>query len=272
MTGSAHSSWPGAHSSWALALQPLLSGHHPLASACRAAPLSGAPCWFTSRRRTRMRGSQFAKKARPWIAAIAASLFVPIALVAAATAAPASTTAPLLVTTTSPLTATAGSAYLAKLDATGGTKPYSWSLGGGTSPPAGLVLHAATGQITGKPVGPAGTSDFIAEVTDSESSPASATALESITVIVTRSHGGGGGVDAAGAAKATHRAALAALTSPAAGQPDPARLAHHADAAGDARRCCVRSRGGCAGRRGRCTPRGGTTVRAGAEVRQHAGA
>jgi hypothetical protein len=132
-----------------------------------------------------MRGSQFAKKVRPWIAAIAASLFVPIALVAAATAAPASTTAPLLVTTTSPLTATAGSAYLAKLDATGGTKPYSWSLGGGTSLPAGLVLHAATGQITGKPVGPAGTSDFIAEVTDSESSPASATALESITVIVT---------------------------------------------------------------------------------------
>ncbi|MGO8956167.1 MAG: Ig domain-containing protein [Streptosporangiaceae bacterium] len=87
-------------------------------------------------------------------------------------------------TTTSPLTATAGSAYLAKLDATGGTKPYTWSLAGGTSLP-GLVLHASTGEITGKPVGPAGTFDFIAEVTDSESSPASATALESITVIVT---------------------------------------------------------------------------------------
>ena len=88
-------------------------------------------------------------------------------------------------TTSSPLTATAGSAFLAKLDATGGVKPYSWSLAGGTTLPAGLVLHAATGEITGKPLGPAGTSDFIAEVTDSESSPASATALESITVTVT---------------------------------------------------------------------------------------
>ncbi len=151
-----------------------------------------------------MRGSQLAKKAsvlialargrspgrarrraRTWIAAIAASLLVPIGLATAATVATASTPAPLLVTTTSPLTATAGSAFLAKLDATGGTKPYSWSLAGGTSLPAGLVLHASTGEITGKPAGPAGTSDFIAEVTDSESSPASATALESITVVVT---------------------------------------------------------------------------------------
>ena len=38
-----------------------------------------------------------------------------------------------------------------------------------------------------------------------------------------------------GRRKAMHRAALAALTSPAAGQQDPARLMHHADAAGDAR-------------------------------------
>jgi hypothetical protein len=158
-----------------------------------------------------MRGSQFAKKAsalialarerspggarwlrpagshpaRTWVAVIGTSLLVPIALVAAATPAPASAPAPLLVTTTSPLTATAGSAYLAKLDATGGIKPYSWSLAGGTSLPAGLVLHASTGEITGKPVGPAGTFNFTAQVTDSQSPPASATALESITVIVT---------------------------------------------------------------------------------------
>jgi predicted heme/steroid binding protein len=147
-----------------------------------------------------MRGSQFATKAgalialarerspgrvRTPIATIAAILLVPIAFATAATAAPASKPAPLLVTTTSPLTATAGSAYVAKLDATGGTKPYFWSLAGGTSLPAGLVLHASTGEITGTPGGPAGTSDFIATVTDSETSPASATALESITVIVT---------------------------------------------------------------------------------------
>jgi hypothetical protein len=118
------------------------------------------------------------------VAAIALAGGSLLAVSATATPALASTPAPLVVTTTSPLTATAGSAYLAKLDATGGVKPYSWSLAGGTSLPAGLVLHASTGQITGKPLGPAGTSDFIAEVTDAESSPASATALESITVIV----------------------------------------------------------------------------------------
>jgi hypothetical protein len=125
-------------------------------------------------------------RARAWIAAIAASLLVPVALAAAAPATPAmaSTPAPLVITTTSPLTATAGSAFLAKLDAAGGTKPYTWSLAGGTSLPAGLVLHASTGEISGKPVGPAGTFDFTAEVTDSESPPASATAPESITVTV----------------------------------------------------------------------------------------
>lgn len=106
-----------------------------------------------------------------------------LAVSASATPALASTPAPLVVTTSSPLTATAGSAFLAKLDATGGTKPYSWSLAGGTSLPAGLVLHASTGQITGTPAGPAGTLDFTAEVTDSEGPPA--TALESITVTVT---------------------------------------------------------------------------------------
>jgi sugar lactone lactonase YvrE len=119
------------------------------------------------------------------MAAVAAILLVPTALATAAAAAPAATLAPLLVTTTSPLTATAGSAYVAKLDATGGAKPYSWSLAGGTSLPAGLVLHAANGEITGTPAGPAGASDFIAEVTDSEGSPVSAIAYESITVIVT---------------------------------------------------------------------------------------
>ena len=125
-------------------------------------------------------------RARAWIAAIATSLLMPMALVAAAPATPAmaSTPAPLVITTSTPLTATAGSAFLAKLDAAGGTKPYTWSLAGGTSLPAGLVLHASTGEISGKPVGPAGTFNFIAEVTDTESPPASATAAESITVTV----------------------------------------------------------------------------------------
>jgi Putative Ig domain len=118
------------------------------------------------------------------VAAIALAGGSLLAVSAAAVPALASTPAPLVVTTTSPLTATAGSAYVAKLDATGGTKPYSWSLAGGTSLPAGLVLHASSGQISGTPLGPAGTTDFTAEVTDAESPPVSATALESITVIV----------------------------------------------------------------------------------------
>jgi len=126
-----------------------------------------------------------ARRLRFTVAVIAIAGGSLLAASAPATPALASTPAPLAVTTSSPLTATAGSAFLAKLDATGGVKPYSWSLAGGTSLSAGLVLHAPTGEITGKPVGPAGTFDFIAEVTDSESSPASATALESITVTVT---------------------------------------------------------------------------------------
>ena len=81
------------------------------------------------------------------------------------------------------MTATAGSSFLAKLDATGGVKPYSWSLADG-SLPAGLVLHASTGEITGKPLGPGGTFGFTAQVTDAESPAVSATAPESITVVV----------------------------------------------------------------------------------------
>lgn len=122
----------------------------------------------------RLRAFRSAGRLRITVAAVALAGGSLLAVSATAAPALASTPAPLVVTTTSPLTATAGSAYVAKLDATGGVKPYSWSLADGTSLPAGLVLHASTGEITGKPLGPAGTSDFIAEVTDSESSPVSA--------------------------------------------------------------------------------------------------
>ena len=128
-----------------------------------------------------MRRSKFAR------AATALVMLVPIALAVTATAttALASTPAPLAITTTTPLTATAGSAFLAKLDATGGTKPYSWSLANGTVLPDGLTLHATTGEITGTPLGPAGTVDFTAQVTDSEATPVSVTAAESVAVTVT---------------------------------------------------------------------------------------
>lgn len=119
---------------------------------------------------------------RAWVAAIAASLLVPAALAVTATAGPAlASTAPLAITTTAPLAATAGTAFTAKLSATGGTKPYSWSLAGGTVLPAGLTLHAATGQITGTPTA-AGASTFTVSVTDSENPPVTVTQAESITV------------------------------------------------------------------------------------------
>jgi hypothetical protein len=46
-----------------------------------------------------------------------------------------------------------GAAYSTTLVATGGTPPYNWSLTGGTLP-AGLLLHPATGAITGTPTTP----------------------------------------------------------------------------------------------------------------------
>jgi hypothetical protein len=123
-------------------------------------------------------------RVRPIVAAAVLVGGSVLAVGASAGSALASTPAQLVITTTSPLTATAGSAYVAKLDATGGTKPYTWSLTDKTSLPAGLVLHASTGQITGTPLGPGGTFGFTAEVTDSENPAVSATASESITVVV----------------------------------------------------------------------------------------
>jgi hypothetical protein len=93
----------------------------------------------------------------------------------------AKTVSPLGVVTTYLPPATGGSAYTAQLAATGGSKPYTWSISAG-SLPAGLTLHPNTGAITGKPVTPSQTADFTVEVTDSEATPVSATASESITV------------------------------------------------------------------------------------------
>jgi hypothetical protein len=122
------------------------------------------------------------KHLRSLVAAIAAVGGLLLFASAPATPALASTPAPLTVVTSALGPATAGYAYTAKLDASGGTKPYSWSLAAGSLPP-GLTLHASTGEITGTPVS-AGTFDFTVEVTDSESTPASAVAPESITVTV----------------------------------------------------------------------------------------
>jgi hypothetical protein len=72
----------------------------------------------------------------------------------------------LFVTTTSLPSATVGQRYKAKLHATGGNAPYTWSVekGFGTLP-AGLTLNSSTGTIKGKPTS-TGPSTFVVEVTD----------------------------------------------------------------------------------------------------------
>jgi Putative Ig domain len=56
--------------------------------------------------------------------------------------------AALTISTSSLPTGQTGVAYSAVLAATGGTPPYMWTLTSGTLP-AGLMLNAATGAITG---------------------------------------------------------------------------------------------------------------------------
>jgi hypothetical protein len=104
---------------------------------------------------------------------------------APAPSAAASTAAvgPLAVTTSALPAANGGTAYSAKLAATGGIKPYTWSITAGALP-AGLTLHA-DGLINGTPTA-VGTADFTVTVTDSETpNPATASAAESVTVNVT---------------------------------------------------------------------------------------
>ena len=77
----------------------------------------------------------------------------------------------LFVTTTSLPAATIGQPYKAKLKASGGNAPYTWSLvkGAGTLP-SGLTLNSTTGKIKGTATGGTGTSNFVVEVTDTKTS------------------------------------------------------------------------------------------------------
>ncbi len=58
--------------------------------------------------------------------------------------------APLVISTSTLPGGTVGSAYHGQLNATGGTKPYTWSVSSG-SLPAGLTLNSSTGAISGTP-------------------------------------------------------------------------------------------------------------------------
>lgn len=68
------------------------------------------------------------------------------------------------ITTTSLPDATIGTAYSQTVTATGGTTPYSWSITSGTLP-AGLMLNASSGVISGTPTS-AATATFTVTVTD----------------------------------------------------------------------------------------------------------
>jgi hypothetical protein len=80
------------------------------------------------------------------------------------------TSSTLLVSTTDALpTGTVNEAYAANFTAQGGVQPYHWNLALGQLP-AGIALAAASGAVQGMPSA-AGTSSFVAKVTDSSPSP-----------------------------------------------------------------------------------------------------
>ena len=89
----------------------------------------------------------------------------------------------LTLTTTTLADATLNTAYSATLTASGGVPPYTFSLAGGTSLPAGLTL-SSTGAISGTPT-KAGSTIFSVDVTDSSTPALSKTGSLSITVNAT---------------------------------------------------------------------------------------
>ncbi len=87
---------------------------------------------------------------------------------------------PLLISTSSLASGTAGTAYSQTLTASGGAPGYKWSIAAG-SLPAGLTLAAGTGVISGTPAA-GGTSNFTVSVSDS-SNPVQTKAVSlSITI------------------------------------------------------------------------------------------
>jgi hypothetical protein len=91
---------------------------------------------------------------------------------------------PLKITTaaTLPTEGVKGAPYSLTLGATGGTKPYTWSVTDG-SLPAGLTLNSTTGAISGTPTG-SGTATFTVKLLDAGSPAQSATQIFSLPVVV----------------------------------------------------------------------------------------
>jgi hypothetical protein len=70
--------------------------------------------------------------------------------------------------------------YSATLTATGGLSPYTWRITSGNLP-SGLTLNAGSGVISGTPK-TAGAFNFTAQVSDSQSPPATANASLALTI------------------------------------------------------------------------------------------
>ncbi|MFZ0961846.1 MAG: putative Ig domain-containing protein [Terriglobia bacterium] len=88
---------------------------------------------------------------------------------------------PLAITTSALLDGTLGTPYNAKMAATGGTPPYTWSVFSGALPP-NVSLNASTGAIAGTPSS-AGTASFAIMATDSSSPPQTQTQALSIAIV-----------------------------------------------------------------------------------------
>ncbi len=84
------------------------------------------------------------------------------------------------ISTTSLPAGTSGVAYQAQVVATGGARPYTWSLTKGSEPP-GLTLQPSSGVISGMPTTP-GTFSFTVEATDSSSTPQCQTQTLTLTI------------------------------------------------------------------------------------------
>ena len=90
--------------------------------------------------------------------------------------------ATLAISTSSLPSGQVGVAYSATLAATGGTKPYTWTLTAGTLPPP-LLLNAATGAITGTPTAAVTNTPLTFQVKDSSSPQQSKTVSLSLTIL-----------------------------------------------------------------------------------------
>jgi hypothetical protein len=84
------------------------------------------------------------------------------------------------ISTTSLPAGSEGITYLAEIDASGGTSPYTWSLATGSLPP-GLTMQPSTGVISGNPTSQ-GIFTFTVAVRDS--SPTQQTQTQSLTIAI----------------------------------------------------------------------------------------